>query len=114
MDETSSHGPSHIERPPLAPTATSRRRPSGEPPPLPHQLGRTGKFWLIMMLYFIATVLGVLLFPSFGRFWERWDAEHQRRIVSLRTDSLTEAMLVVNWLTFNWTLRILRWATLSC
>ena len=33
--------------------APPRRRPSGEPPPLPHQLGRTGKFWLFMVGYFV-------------------------------------------------------------
>ena len=28
------------------------RRPSGEAPPLPHVLGRSGKFWIIMVVYF--------------------------------------------------------------
>ncbi len=94
------------------PQGAPRRRPSGEPPPLPHQLGRTGKFWLFMTLYFTATVIGVLLFPSVGDFWDRWDAEQQRRIATLRTGWLTDAMLVVNWLTSQWTIRILRWSTI--
>ena len=87
-----------------------RRRPSGEPPPLPHQLGRTGKFWLIMVGYFVVTAIGVLTFPTFARFFERWDTERLRWIAALRTHWLTNVMLAVNGLTGSWTIRILRWA----
>jgi len=113
MDPTgSTQDQPYAGHPALGRPASSRRRPSGEPPPLPHQLGRTGKFWLIMVLYFCATAIGVLLFPTMARYFERFDALRQRWIVSLRTGWLTDVMLVVNWLTSHWTIRILRWSTL--
>lgn len=112
MDTTNSTQDPHPERRPLRRAASSRRRPSGEPPPLPRQLGRTGKFWLIMALYFSATAVGVLLFPTLARYFERWDTERQRWIVSLRISWLTDVTLVVNWLTSHWAIRILRWSTL--
>jgi tRNA A-37 threonylcarbamoyl transferase component Bud32 len=93
--------------------APPRRRPSGEPPPLPHQLGRTGKFWLIMVGYFVVTTIGVLTFPSFARFFERWDTQRLRWVASLRTPWLTHVMVGVNWLTTRWTIRLLRWSALA-
>ena len=93
--------------------APPRRRPSGEPPPLPHQLGRTGKFWLVMVGYFVVTAIGVLTFPTFARFFERWDTERLRWVVALRTHWLTNVMLAVNVLVGSWTIRILRWATFA-
>jgi len=50
-----------------------RRRPSGEAPPLPRNLGRSGKFWLFMVGYFVATLIGVLLFEPMARLYERTD-----------------------------------------
>ena len=43
-----------------------RRRPCGEAPPLPRDLGRSGKFWLTMVAYFVATVIGVLAVRAHG------------------------------------------------
>ena len=41
-----------------------RRRPSGEPPALPHELGRSGKFFLLLVLYFVLVITAFLVFPS--------------------------------------------------
>ena len=90
-----------------------RRRPSGEPPPLPHQLGRTGKFWLFMVGYFVITAIGVLTFPTFARYFERWDTERLHWLVPLRSDWLTNTMLAVNVIAASWTIRVLRWATFA-
>ena len=47
MDATRPAGnPAQIDHPRIPARVPPRRRPSGEPPPLPHHLGRTGKFWL--------------------------------------------------------------------
>ena len=68
MDATSpAKNPTEVEHRPAPAGAPPRRRPSGEPPPLPHQLGRTGKFWLVMVGYFLATAIGVLTFPTFAQ-----------------------------------------------
>ena len=62
-----------------------RRRPSGEPPPLPRDLGRSGRFWLIMVGYLISVAIGVIVFAPFQRLFEHWDTERLRWVVALRT-----------------------------
>jgi len=49
---------------PAAARARRRRRPSGEPPPLPRQLNKSGKFWLAVAG--VAVLFCVLLIPSGG------------------------------------------------
>ena len=73
--------------------ADPHRRPSGEPPPLPRELGRSGKFFLLLVAYFTLALVGFLLFPSFEAFFERWDHTRQRWITDLRTPGLTRVML---------------------
>jgi membrane-associated phospholipid phosphatase/tRNA A-37 threonylcarbamoyl transferase component Bud32 len=87
-----------------------RRRPSGEPPALPHELGRSGKFFLLMVLYFILVITGFLLFPTLRGVFERWDHTRQLWITDLRAPGLTRLMLVVNGLAASWTIRVLRWS----
>jgi tRNA A-37 threonylcarbamoyl transferase component Bud32/membrane-associated phospholipid phosphatase len=89
-----------------------RRRPSGEPPPLPHELGRSGRFWLSMVAYFIAVLIGVLLFPSLEALYERWDSERMRWLTNLRSPGLTHVMQLLNVLATSWAIRVLRWGTI--
>ena len=49
---------------PAAARARRRRRPSGEPPPLPRQLNKSGKFWLVVAS--VAVLFCALLVPSGG------------------------------------------------
>ena len=100
---TRSHGPGH---------SAKRRRPSGEPPPLPRRLGRTGWFWIIMCVYFVTVVLGVFLFAPFARIFERWDSERLRWLASIRTGWLTHVALWINVLASRWAIRVLRWSTI--
>ena len=65
--------------------ARQRRRPSGEPPALPHELGRSGKFLLLMLLYFVLVLTGFLVFPSLEGVFERLDHGRQVRITDLRS-----------------------------
>jgi hypothetical protein len=48
-----------------------RRRPSGEPPPLPHDLGRSGRFWIEMVGLFIVSIVSLALVHSLGLVLER-------------------------------------------
>ncbi len=102
-----------IEHPRIPARVAPRRRPSGEAPPLPHQLGRTGKFWLIMVGYFVVTAIGVLTFPTFARLFERWDTERLRWLAAIRTQWLTDTTLAVNVIAASWTIRLLRWGTFA-
>jgi membrane-associated phospholipid phosphatase len=90
-----------------------RRRPSGEAPPLPRELGRSGKFWLFMAAYLLATVIGVVLFEPLQRSFERWDAAILRSLASIRTEPLNDVMETVALLTSRWLIRGLRWSTLA-
>jgi membrane-associated phospholipid phosphatase/tRNA A-37 threonylcarbamoyl transferase component Bud32 len=88
-----------------------RRRPSGEAPPLPRELGGSGKFLLLMVAYFASVLLGVLFFAPFERLFERWDTERMRWLASIRTSWLTDWALWVGLLASRWTIRILRWGS---
>ncbi len=93
--------------------ADVRRRPSGEAPPLPRELGRSGKFWLFMAAYLLATVIGVVLFEPLQKSFERWDATILRWFASLRSEPFTGVMETVALLTSRWVIRFLRWSTLA-
>ena len=113
MDATTPQDRPPIEHRRIPARVAPRRRPSGEAPPLPHHLGRTGKFWLIMVGYFVATGIGVLFFPAFARVFERWDTERLQWLAAIRTQWLTDTTLAVNVLAASWTIRILRWGTFA-
>ena len=59
------------------------RRPSGEAPPLPHVLGRSGKFWIVMVLYFLSLLIGVTFFQPLGGIFDRFDTLRLRWIANL-------------------------------
>ena len=88
------------------------RRPSGEAPPLPRELGRSGKFWLIMTGYFLSVLLGVLLFDNLLGIFDRFDTARLRWLATLRTDWLTDLASGVGVLGSDWTVRVLRWGTI--
>ena len=90
-----------------------RRRPSGEAPPLPRELGRSGKFWLFMAAYLVATVIGVVLFDPLERIFERRDAAILRWFASWRSGPATDIMTILALLTSRWVIRSLRWATMA-
>src|SRR5436853_6616307 len=99
--------------PPVAPErgrhfpgrSAKRRRPSGEAPPLPHDLGRSGTFWIAMVGYLLAVLLIVVFFQPAASLFERWDATRSRWITSLRTGWLTHVALIVNTLVSAWWIR---------
>ena len=89
-----------------------RRRPSGEAPPLPRELGRSGKFWLIMVAYFVGTVIGLWLFEPMAKLYEQVDTAILRWVASWRFEPLTTIMEGLALLSTRWVLRALRWGTI--
>jgi membrane-associated phospholipid phosphatase/tRNA A-37 threonylcarbamoyl transferase component Bud32 len=65
-----------------------------------------------MVAYFIAVLVGVLLFPSLRDLYERWDSERMRWLTNLRSPGLTHIMHLLNVLASSWPLRVLRWGTM--
>ena len=94
-------------------TGRRHRRPSGEPPPLPHRLGKSGRFWLALSVYFAATLVGVLLFNPLSNVFEAVDAAILRRFVDLRSPAVVNIALAMNGLASRWTIRLIRWSVIG-
>ena len=66
-----------------------RRRPSGEPPPLPRQIGLSGRIWIVLVLVVVAIVALALAARGVGFGFDRWNASVLRGVVSIRAGWLT-------------------------
>jgi tRNA A-37 threonylcarbamoyl transferase component Bud32/membrane-associated phospholipid phosphatase len=93
--------------------SAKRRRPSGEAPPLPRDLGRSGKFWIMMIAYLLLVMLVVVFFKPASALFERWDATRIRWVTSIRTGWLTNLALAINAIASAWWIRALRWGTIA-
>jgi tRNA A-37 threonylcarbamoyl transferase component Bud32 len=98
-----------------------RRRPAGEPPPLPRQLGRTGWWWLVLGT--IAIIAPTMYFGQIDLLVHRStrlvpeqlppvDQPVLEVLARLRTPALTRAMVVVAALSSQWMIAALGWATI--
>ena len=92
--------------------AEPHRRPSGEPPPLPRELGRSGKLFLLLLAYFVVATIGFLVFPTVEQFFEKWDHTRLLWITNHREPWLTDVSKIVNVLAAAWTIRVLRWGVI--
>jgi membrane-associated phospholipid phosphatase/tRNA A-37 threonylcarbamoyl transferase component Bud32 len=95
--------------------AGRRRRPTGEPPPLPRHLQSTGIGWLVAAVGLVALSLALFTAGRYGRgasitVVDNWMLE---RLVDLRTPGRTEAMRVLSGLLGSlWTIKVLAWSAL--
>ncbi|MGH2701368.1 MAG: phosphatase PAP2 family protein [Actinomycetota bacterium] len=90
-----------------------RRRPSGEPPPLPRPLRTTGKIMLVLAGLVILVWMLFLFVEGTGAWMARVDLAMLRFVARFRSDTLTAiARTVDNVLVSDLTLRLLRWATI--
>ena len=92
--------------------ARKRRRPSGEPPPLPRPLRTSGK----VMLAYMGLLLVLLLIVGPAGLdvkIDRWDSAVLRWIAGFRTPAVTTVMQgIAAVLGSTWLLAILRWGAL--
>jgi tRNA A-37 threonylcarbamoyl transferase component Bud32 len=105
--------PAVTGRPQRVLRAGRRRRPSGEAPPLPRALNRSGRLWLaaagaVLLLWAgilsnQRTALGVLEVDHAVVSW----------VAGLRTPMLTDVMQTLHALSSRWTVRVLFWATVA-
>ena len=110
--DTVESGQGVTEKGPKVPGIRGHRRPSGEPPPLPHDIGRTGKLWIGLVAYYVVTLVGVVLFRPLARFFEGADAAIVGWFADARVPWLTDVMQELNLTTSRWTFRLLRWGTI--
>jgi membrane-associated phospholipid phosphatase len=66
-----------------------------------------------MVAYFVATVIGVVLFDPFAHLIEKIDTGRLELLASIRTPPLTRVMEAIALLTSRWTIRALRWSTIG-
>ena len=93
--------------------AEVRRRPSGEAPPLPRQLGRTGKVWLAITVGFGLLVIVVAVNEAMQDGVELLDSAVSRWFASWRVSSLTDVMQIIALGASRWVIRGIRWATIG-
>jgi tRNA A-37 threonylcarbamoyl transferase component Bud32 len=113
--EAASRPPSRRTPPERGPRGTvKRRRPSGEPPPLPRQLGVSGRLWIVLATSLLAIAVLAVAYESLGTDINRWDTAWLRWVAGLRTDWLTSLMRDINTtLASAWTIGILRLGTIA-
>jgi membrane-associated phospholipid phosphatase/tRNA A-37 threonylcarbamoyl transferase component Bud32 len=92
-----------------------RRRPTGEPPPLPRHLESTGVGWMVAAVGLIVLTLLVFTVGRYGRgiafaVVDDWVVE---RLAAVRTPGLTSLMRGVSGLLGSiWTVKVLAWGGL--
>ena len=91
------------------PGSKKRRRPSGEPPPLPRQLYASGKYWLALVLLSVIAWITLVLIQGAGPKATRVDMAMLDAIAELRTTWLTKLARGVHALGSDWFTRALRW-----
>jgi membrane-associated phospholipid phosphatase/tRNA A-37 threonylcarbamoyl transferase component Bud32 len=117
MDGSSGHalGAARDVTPPESRRGRRRRRPTGEPPPLPRHLESTGVGWMVAAVGLIALTLLVFTAGRYGRgvsfaVVDNWVVQ---RLAAIRTPGLTTLMRGVTGLLGSiWTVKVLAWITL--
>jgi membrane-associated phospholipid phosphatase/tRNA A-37 threonylcarbamoyl transferase component Bud32 len=117
MDSGSSHviGAARDVTPPGSRRSRRRRRPTGEPPPLPRHLESTGVGWMVAALGLV--ILSLLVFTA-GRYgrgisFSVQDNRVVEALANLRTPGLTRLMRGVHGLLGSlWTVKVLAWVTI--
>src|SRR5436190_24319625 len=104
MDETDTERGPRADRQQGPRRGGKRRRPSGEPPPLPRRLGVSGRVWIALAVSLLAVVGLILAYRVLGARFDRWDSVVLRGIVPVRTGCLTTVMVGINTaLASRWT-----------
>ncbi|HEX6230865.1 MAG TPA: phosphatase PAP2 family protein [Actinomycetota bacterium] len=89
-----------------------RRRPSGEPAPLPHELKASGWFWLGVGIFLFGLWISIFAWSTTTDWWTARDLTVLNRLADLRTPTQTTIARALNALGSFWTVRLLRWSTI--
>jgi tRNA A-37 threonylcarbamoyl transferase component Bud32/membrane-associated phospholipid phosphatase len=109
VDEVSESSNAIPERQRRAPV--KRRRPSGEPPPLPRKLGLSGRVLVASAVFVFAIAVVVVAYATLGYRFDLWNSLFLQKFATIRTSWLTPAILRADeTLSSEWTVGILRLA----
>jgi tRNA A-37 threonylcarbamoyl transferase component Bud32 len=100
-------------RPQRVSRAGQRRRPSGEAPPLPRPLNRSGRVWLTAAAAVLLLWAGILSNQRTAVAVLEYDHAVVEWVAGMRTALLTDLMQTVHALGSRWTIRALFWATVA-
>jgi tRNA A-37 threonylcarbamoyl transferase component Bud32/membrane-associated phospholipid phosphatase len=89
-----------------------RRRPSGEPPPLPHNLYASGKYWLALAAVIVVAWATILFIAGAGAAATRFELPVLEGIATLRTEWATRFARGIDSVSSEWALIPVRWAVL--
>ncbi|HYI44533.1 MAG TPA: phosphatase PAP2 family protein [Actinomycetota bacterium] len=92
--------------------AHRQRRPSGEPPPLPRKLERSGRLWLGAAITGLLVLTAVAFIGPTGEFLTKTEDGFLRWIEGFRNGSLTRVAETVAAVGSDWTVGILLWAAI--
>src|SRR5687767_7605201 len=85
------------------------RRPTGAPPALPRELGKSGRFWLSMTALFVLILIIVAVTGSAAMRITQLDTWILEGFARIRTALLTDVMEAYSTLGTRLSVRILRW-----
>jgi tRNA A-37 threonylcarbamoyl transferase component Bud32 len=111
-DDRTSLGPLDPQADSAGRRARKRRRPSGEPPPLPRRLERTGRYWLGMSLLVLAAWSVIFLVQGAGVEGTKADLAVLQAFVDSRSPALTAMARAIEFIGSDIMLRIVRWSAL--
>jgi tRNA A-37 threonylcarbamoyl transferase component Bud32 len=89
-----------------------RRRPSGEPPPLPRHIDRSTRWYLLLAVLAGALWAAMSVEPALGAI-TRADLAVLHAVAAIRSDPLTHMMRGVDSLCSPWIVQVVAWATIA-
>jgi tRNA A-37 threonylcarbamoyl transferase component Bud32 len=89
-----------------------RRRPSGEPPPLPRHIDRSTRWYLVLAVMAGALSAGMLIPQGLGII-TRNDLTVLRAVATVRSTWLTHLALDIDGAASQWTVRLAAWGTIA-
>lgn len=94
------------------PSPSRMRRPSGEPPPLPHELNKVAVGWLVAFGFWASTWAWVFLSDQPAIWITERDLQMMEPVIDLRTGWLTGVMQATNEIVIPWLTIVLGWVTI--
>ena len=101
-DRRRATGVSASSVPPTVRRTPGRRRPTGAPPPLPRNIGRTGRAWIVGLVVLVAWMVVALFSAPLRRLTDRIDTAILRAVARLRTEWLVQAARAVDRVATGW------------
>ena len=89
-----------------------RRRPSGEPPPLPHRIDYTTR-WNLLLVGLVGALWAALSIQPVLGLITRGDLFVLHAVAAVRSAPLTSVMLGIDELRWRWVLRVIAWGTIA-